>query len=175
MDVPSGCFPYLDKLPQLAPDVFIAPNAAVIGDVVIGQHSSVWFSTTIRGDVMPIVIGARTSIQDNSVVHATGGWQQTEIGSDCVIGHGVILHGCVIADHVLVGMGSIVMDAAKVGAYSIIGAGSLVTAKTEIPEGVLAIGRPARVKRELTHKERDAIDAGVAVYVQKNREYRGAL
>ncbi|MBO6936859.1 MAG: gamma carbonic anhydrase family protein [Deltaproteobacteria bacterium] len=165
--------PYGEHEPQIAADVYIAPGAAIIGDVALGAESSVWFNTTIRGDVQPIRIGARTSIQDNSVIHATDGWAPTLVGEDCVVGHGVILHGCTLGNRVLVGMGTIILDAAKIGDDVLIGAGSLVTARTEIPSGTLVMGRPAKVKRELTDAERESIQLGAVHYVQKTHAYRG--
>lgn len=165
--------PYGEHEPQIEADVYIAPGAAIIGDVALGAESSVWFNTTIRGDVQPIRIGARTSIQDNSVIHATDGWAPTLVGEDCVVGHGVILHGCTLGNRVLVGMGTIILDAAKIGDDVLIGAGSLVTARTEIPSGTLVMGRPAKVKRELTDAERESIQLGAVHYVQKTHAYRG--
>lgn len=165
--------PYGEHEPILAEDVYVAPGAALIGDVEIGHESSVWFNTTIRGDVMPIRIGNRTSIQDGSVVHATEGWAPTIVGDDCVVGHAVTLHGCTLGDRVLVGMGTIILDAAKIGDDVLIGAGSLVTARTEVPSGVLMMGRPAKVKRELTDEERESILSGAVHYVKKTHAYRG--
>ena len=164
--------PYGEHEPTIEEAAYIAPGAAIIGDVVVGSESSVWFNTTIRGDVMPIRIGARTSIQDNSVIHATDGWAPTVVGEDCVVGHGVILHGCTLGDRVLVGMGSTILDAVTIGDDVLIGAGSLITARTEVPSGVLLMGRPAKVKRELTDEEREAIVSGAVHYVQKTRAYR---
>lgn len=163
---------YRGMRPSIDESSFVAPTAAVIGDVVIGAKSSVWFGTVLRGDVMPIRVGARTSIQDNSVVHATGGWKPTILGDDCTIGHGVILHGCCVRDRVLVGMGSIVLDQAEIGSDTMIGAGSLVTARTTIPSGVLALGRPAKVIRELTDEELASIRAAAETYVGLVRDYR---
>lgn len=165
--------PYGGQEPQIAEDVYVAPGAAIIGDVQLGTESSVWFNTTIRGDVQPIRVGARTSIQDGSVIHATEGWAPTIVGEDCVVGHKVILHGCTLGDRVLVGMGTIILDAAKVGDDVLIGAGSLVTARTEVPSGVLMMGRPAKVKRELTDQERESIELGAIHYVKKAHAYRG--
>jgi len=165
--------PYGDDEPSIAEDVYIAPGAAIIGDVEIGSESSVWFNTTIRGDVMPIRIGARTSVQDASVLHATEGWSPTIVGDDCVVGHQVTLHGCTLGDRVLVGMGTIILDAATIGDDVLIGAGSLITARTTVPSGVLMMGRPAKVKRKLTDEERESILAGAVHYVHKTHAYRG--
>jgi carbonic anhydrase/acetyltransferase-like protein (isoleucine patch superfamily) len=158
-------FPYRGVLPRIDGSAFVAPTAAVIGDVEIGSESSIWFGTVLRGDVMPIRIGARTSIQDNAVVHSTGGWSKTSIGDDCTVGHSVILHGCTVGSRVLVGMGSIVLDAAELGDDVILGAGSLVTARSVIPSGMLAFGRPAKAIRPLTDEERRNVREAAAVYV----------
>lgn len=164
--------PYRGVLPRIDASCFVAPTASVIGDVEVGPESSLWFGAVLRGDVMPIRIGARTSIQDNCVVHATGGWCETRVGDECTIGHSAILHGCTIGDRVLVGMGSIVLDEASIGSDVILGAGSLVTARTPIPPGVLALGRPAKVVRELTDEERARIADAARVYVELVRDYR---
>ncbi len=164
---------YRGVMPTIAPDAFIAENATIIGDVVIGEEASIWYAAVLRGDVMPIRVGARTSIQDGSVIHATGGWSETTVGDDCIVGHGVILHGCFVGDRALVGMGSILLDGARLGSDSILGAGSLLPPRKEIPSGVLAVGRPAKIIRELTDEDRESIRAGVEIYVHKSREYRG--
>lgn len=166
-------YPYRGVLPRVDPSCFVAPTAAVIGDVEVGAGSSLWFGAVLRGDVMPIRVGARTSIQDNCVVHATGGWCETRVGDECTVGHSVVLHGCTVGDRVLVGMGSIVLDEAELGADVILGAGSLVTARTKIPPGVLAMGRPAKVVRELTGEERARIVEAAKAYAELVADYRG--
>jgi carbonic anhydrase/acetyltransferase-like protein (isoleucine patch superfamily) len=168
-------FPYLGHRPSVDPRAFVAPQASVIGDVTIGAESSIWYGAVVRGDVMPIRIGARTSIQDNSVVHATGGWSDTIVGDECTIGHSVILHGCRVGHRVLVGMGSIVLDEVEIGDGAMIGAGSLVTARTRIPPGVLAHGRPCKVVRELTDEERAKVLEASELYVRYAREHRESL
>jgi carbonic anhydrase/acetyltransferase-like protein (isoleucine patch superfamily) len=168
----SRILPYRGILPRVAEDAFVAPGAVLVGDVEVGAQSSIWFGAVLRGDVMPIRIGARTSIQDGSVVHSTGGWWPVDVGDDCVVGHGVILHGCTVADRVLVGMGAILLDEAQVGSDTIIGAGSLVTAKTKIPSGVLALGRPAKIVRDLNDKDLASIRDGARIYVGEVRDYR---
>jgi carbonic anhydrase/acetyltransferase-like protein (isoleucine patch superfamily) len=170
----SLVLPYRDVRPAVAERAFIADNATLVGDVTVGDETSVWYGTVIRGDVMPIRIGARTSIQDNSVIHATGGWSETRVGDDVTVGHAVLLHGCTIADRVLVGMGSIVLDAAEIGPDVILGAGSLVTTETTIPPGVLALGRPAKPKRDLRPDELEQIRDAARIYVEKTHEYRAA-
>ncbi|MEM7675457.1 MAG: gamma carbonic anhydrase family protein, partial [Myxococcota bacterium] len=146
--------PYGAKMPDLAPDVFVAPGAHVIGDVKMGASCSVWFGTQVRGDVHYIRIGERVNIQDNSVVHFTTNAHPTIIEDDVTIGHRVILHGCRVGAGALIGMGAIVMDRAEIGAGALLAAGSLVSEGVKIPEGVLAMGAPARVKRPLTPEER---------------------
>lgn len=163
---------YRGILPKVDPTAFVAASADVVGDVTVGAGASLWFGAVLRGDVMPIRVGARTSIQDNSVVHATGGWVETVVGEDCTIGHGVLLHGCQIADRVLVGMGSIVLDAARIGSDTIIGAGSLVTARTVFPPGVMVFGRPAKVVRALTDAELAQIRDASARYAALVVDYR---
>lgn len=164
-------FPYRGIRPTVHPSAFVAPTASVVGDVHIAEGASIWYGTVLRGDVAPIRIGARSSIQDNTVVHATGGLSDTIVGEDCTVGHSVILHGCHVGSHVLVGMGSIVLDNAEIGDWCLIGAGSLVTARTKIPAGVLAHGRPARPIRELTEEERARIREAAEVYLTYGRDH----
>ena len=159
------------KTPMLGKGVFVAENAAIIGDVVIGDESSIWYATTVRGDVMPIRIGARTSIQDNTVIHVTSDFSGTEIGDDCTIGHSAIIHACTVESFCLIGMGSILLDGARIGTGSLVGAGALVTPGTNIPPGSLVIGSPAKVKRPLDEKEREQIRYGAAHYVELARAY----
>ena len=168
-------FPHRGVTPQIHPRAFVAPTASVIGDVHLEEGASIWYGAVLRGDVMPIRVGAHTSIQDNSVLHATGGWAETRVGARCTVGHGVILHGCTVGDDVLVGMGSIVLDAAEIGDWVVLGAGSLVTARSKIPSGVLAMGRPAKPVRELTEIERARIAESSALYLQYADEHRGSL
>ncbi len=162
---------FAGKRPELGRGVFVAENAAVIGDVIIGEQSSVWYGTQIRGDVMPIRIGARTSVQDNTVVHVTSGFSGTIIGNDCTIGHSAIIHACTVEDFCLIGMGSIILDGAVVGRGSLVGAGALVTPGTIIPPGSLVLGSPAKVKRPINDKEREQIDYGAKHYVELARAY----
>lgn len=164
--------PFGGIAPRCEATVFLAETAALIGDVTIGAESSIWYGAVLRGDVMPIRIGARTSIQDNSVLHTTTDRIPTLIGDDCTVGHGVILHGCTVRDRVLVGMGSIVLDGAVLEEDVILGAGSLVTQDTVIPRGMLALGRPARAVRPLNDDERASILASAAIYVENGRRYR---
>lgn len=161
---------YENRAPRLHDSVFVAENAAVIGDVEIGEGSSVWFGSVLRGDVNSIRIGKNVNVQDLSVIHVTtpesGKPAATTVGDGVTIGHRVILHGCKIGDFALIGMGAIVMDKASVGKNCVIGAGSLVTEGTVIPEGHLALGSPAKVKRPLTEIE----IAGLALSAEHYRE-----
>jgi len=156
--------PFENLTPQLGNDVFVAPGVQIIGDVHIGWGSSIWFNTVIRGDVHHIRIGERTNIQDNSVIHVTSGTHPTLVGNEVTAGHRVILHGCTIADRVLIGMGAVVMDGAQIGEESLIGAGSLVAPGTEIPPRVLALGSPCRVKRDLRPEEIQRLTASALHY-----------
>ena len=167
--------PFEGKTPKLAPGVFVAPGAMVIGDVEIGSGSSIWFNTVVRGDVYYVRIGERCNIQDLSLVHVTRGRHETVLENDVTVGHRVVLHGCHIGHHCLVGMGAIVMDQAVVGEYSIIGAGSLVTEGTVIPAGTLAVGSPARVTRELTDAERSFLEKSSEKYQSLAARYRSSL
>ena len=159
------------KRPTLGRGVFLAETCAVIGDVVIGDESSIWYGTVVRGDVMPIRIGARTSVQDNSVIHVTSDVSGTTIGSDCTIGHNAIIHACTIEDLCLIGMGSIILDGARIGRGSLVGAGALVTPGTDIPPGSLVVGAPAKIKRTIDPAERKLIEEGAVHYVELTRRY----
>jgi carbonic anhydrase/acetyltransferase-like protein (isoleucine patch superfamily) len=140
--------------PKLHPTVFIVDSAEIIGDVVIGKDSSIWYNSVIRGDVNFIRIGERTNIQDGCLLHVRHEKYPLIVGSDITVGHGAILHGCHIYDFCLIGMGAIVLDNAKVGPRALIAAGAVVRNDTVIPEGVLAAGVPARVVRDLKEDER---------------------
>jgi carbonic anhydrase/acetyltransferase-like protein (isoleucine patch superfamily) len=151
--------------PEIASDVFVADNARIIGDVKIGQGASVWYNVTIRGDVMPIRIGSEANIQDGSVLHGTYGKYGCTVHERATIGHQVMLHGCTIGRESLVGMGSIVMDGAMIGEQCIVGAGSLVTEGAQFPPRSLILGRPAKVKRELTAEEIKALSLSADNYL----------
>jgi gamma-carbonic anhydrase len=159
------------KRPQLGAGVFLAETCAVIGDVVIGDESSIWYGSVVRGDVMPIRIGARTSIQDNTVIHVTSGFAGTMIGDDCTVGHAAIIHACTVEDFCLIGMGAILLDGARIGRGSLVGAGALVTPGTDIPPNSLVLGSPAKVKRAISEAEREQIRYGAHHYVELARRY----
>ena len=137
---------FLQRRPQLGTGVFIAPSADVLGDVTLGDDSSVWYQAVLRGDINRILVGPRSNIQDGAVVHLADDFPAV-IGELVTIGHKAIVHACTIHDEVLVGMGAIILDGAEIGARSIIGAGTLVTGGTKIPPGSLVVGSPGRVRR----------------------------
>ena len=159
-------FSYRGRLPTIAGTAFLAPTATVIGDVLIGDLSSIWFGAVVRGDVFPIRIGARTNIQDNAVVHVTGDRAATTIGDDVTVGHLAIVHGCTIGDRCLVGMGSIVLDGAVVEEECMVGAGSVIPPRMRIPSRSLVVGNPARILRKLDDADLDRIRAAAAAYLE---------
>ncbi|SNS33922.1 Carbonic anhydrase or acetyltransferase, isoleucine patch superfamily [Anaerovirgula multivorans] len=151
---------------------FIAETADVIGDVTIGENSSIWYKTVLRGDGNYIKIGKYTNIQDNSVVHINEPHYPTIIGDYVTVGHSAIIHACNIGNNVLIGMGAIILDGAEVGNQTIIGAGSLVPPGKKIPSGVLAMGSPAKVIRELTEEEKKSLVHSAESYVQYGKEHK---
>jgi carbonic anhydrase/acetyltransferase-like protein (isoleucine patch superfamily) len=163
-----------EHVPRIAPSAYIQASAQVIGDVEIGAESSVWFNVVIRADVYPIRIGARTNIQDNSTIHVTGGRFWTVVGDEVTVGHGVILHGCRVADRCLIGIGSILLDGVEIEADCLVAAGSLVAPGTRIPAGHLAKGSPAKVARPLRPEELAHLKESAANYVAHAAAYRVA-
>ncbi len=157
--------------PTLGKDVYVADTGIVIGDVTLGDQASVWFGTVLRGDVHKIQIGARTNIQDNSLVHVTNDIWGTTVGDDVTVGHSVILHGCTIGDRCLIGMGSIILDGAVVGEGSIVGAGSLVTPRMVIPPGKVVMGRPAKVVRDASEEDLFLARAATYSYVENGARF----
>lgn len=145
--------PYKGVLPRLHESVFVDASAQVIGDVVMGEESSVWMNAVVRGDVHWIRIGRRSNIQDNTVVHVQNGTHPTTIGDDVTVGHAAIVHGCTVGHRVLVGMGAILLNGSTVGEDSIVAAGSLLTEESVFPPRSLIMGSPAKVKRPLTDGE----------------------
>lgn len=158
--------------PKIDNDVFIAEGAHIIGDVHLGKGSSVWFNTTLRGDVMPITIGKETNIQDGSVLHGTFGKYACTIGDRVTVGHSVILHGCKIGNKCLIGMGSVIMDGAEIGEMSVVGAGSLVTEGKKLPAGHLIIGRPAKAIRPLNEEEKNFLEQSADNYLLYKTWYK---
>lgn len=163
--------PFKGVQPRIHPSCFIEASAQVIGDVEMGEGSSIWFNTVVRGDVNSIRIGARTNIQDLCMVHVLKDKFATSIGDDVTVGHHVVLHGCRVGNRVLVGMGAVLMDGAEVGDDCIIAAGALLSPGTKIPAGHLAIGSPAQVKRPLTDAEKAWLRQSAANYQGYAREY----
>jgi carbonic anhydrase/acetyltransferase-like protein (isoleucine patch superfamily) len=155
---------------QIHPSVYIAEGARIVGDVTIGEESSVWFNAVLRGDCDAIRIGRRTNVQDNCMLHTDPGLVCT-IGDGVTIGHLAVVHGAEIGDNVVVGMHAVVMNRAKVGANSIIGVGAVVTEGVEIPPGSLVMGLPGKVKRPLTEIEIEGIRTSALHYVHNAKEF----
>jgi carbonic anhydrase/acetyltransferase-like protein (isoleucine patch superfamily) len=165
----------LDGLvPEIADDVYVAPTASVIGDVVLAAQVSVWFGTVIRGDVERIVVGRGSNIQDNSVLHSDPGAPLT-IGEMVTVGHMVTLHGCDIGDGTLIGMGASVLNHARIGRNCLIGAQALITEGKEFPDGMLIVGAPARAIRPLTPEELERIAGNRQRYIDRAMRYRAGL
>ena len=152
-------------VPVLAEGAWVAPSAQVIGRVVLGKDVGIWWGTVLRGDINTIVVGDRSNIQDNAVVHLADNYG-VELGQDVVVGHGAIIHACKIGNNVLVGMGSIVMDGAEIGDDCVIAAGAVVTPGKKIPAGSLVVGAPGKVVRETTQAERDSNRAMALKYIK---------
>ena len=158
-------------MPDIDDQCYISESVDKIGNVTIKKGANIWFGTRIRGDMNRIVIGENTNIQENSVVHDDIN-SPAIIGKDVTIGHGAIIHGCTISDNVLVGMGAIILNNAKIGNNTIIGAGSLITQGKEFPEGVLILGNPAKIVRELNDDEIKNIKASSKNYVELSKKYK---
>ena len=157
--------------PKIDENTYISESVDIIGKVEILENANIWFGTRLRGDMNNIVIGRNTNIQENSVVHVDSK-SPCIIGNNVTIGHGAIIHGCNIADNVLVGMGSIILNNAKIGNNTIIGAGSLITQGKVFPEGVLILGNPAKVVRKLTQAEIESIQCSADNYVRLSKKYK---
>ena len=164
--------PFRGVHPKIHPSAFIADSAQVIGDVHIGEESSVWFNTVVRGDMYYIRIGNRVNVQDNCVLHTRTGAHPTILEEEVTVGHSVTLHGCHVERGSLIGIGSIVLDDARVGAQSLVAAGSLISPGTIIPPRSLVMGMPARVKRPLSEEEVAGLDAYWKNYVEYSEAYR---
>lgn len=162
---------YQGQLPTLGDEVFVAPGAAVVGDVQVGDQSSIWYNTVVRGDVYPVRIGSRTNVQDGTVVHVTGGKHDTAIGDEVTIGHGAIIHGCQIGDRCLVGMGATILDGAVIQDYGMVAAGALVPPGMVVPSETLVMGSPAKVVRDLTVEEIEKLEESAAKYVDLARKH----
>ncbi|MEO8484548.1 MAG: gamma carbonic anhydrase family protein [Acidobacteriota bacterium] len=163
--------PYRGRLPVVHPSAFIDPSAQVIGDVEIGEESSIWMNVVIRGDVNAIRVGNRSNVQDGTILHAMKNQYDTRVGHDVTIGHAAVIHGCQIHDRVLVGIGAIILNGAVVGEDSIVAAGALVTERFVVPPRSLVMGSPARVKRPLTDEEVQSVLGYATRYVNYRLDY----
>jgi carbonic anhydrase/acetyltransferase-like protein (isoleucine patch superfamily) len=161
------------KTPKISSTAWIAPGASVLGDVTLGEHVSIWFSTVVRGDVNYIRIGDYSNVQDGTVIHVTNGGNPTNIGARVTIGHKAMLHACTVGDDCLIGMGAILLDEVEIGAGSVVAAGALVPPGKKFPPGSLILGSPAKVIRALRAEEQmEMIDRGWRNYFEYVQEYR---
>jgi carbonic anhydrase/acetyltransferase-like protein (isoleucine patch superfamily) len=160
--------PFRGVFPRVHPTAFVDDSAQVIGDVEVGEESSIWMVVVVRGDVHKIRIGKRSNVQDGTIVHVMNQTHPTTLGDDVTIGHGAILHGCTIEDRCLVGMGAILLNGAHIGTGSIIAAGTLIVEEMNVPPRSLVMGSPGKVKRQLT----DAEVAGIQAYADRYVGYR---
>ena len=167
----SGIAARLKKGPTIHPSAWIVPGATVVGDVTLAEQSSVWYGAVLRGDINRIIIGPRSNIQDNAVVHLDTGYPTT-MGELVTVGHSAIVHACKIDNEVLVGMGAIILDDVEVGARSIIGANALVTLGMKIPPGSLVLGSPAKIRRALSPDEQNDIARWAWSYVETAKYFR---
>ncbi len=163
--------PYDGKSPRLGTRVFVAENAAIIGDVEVGNDCSIWYGTVLRGDINMIRIGSRTNVQDNCTIHVEHEKWSTVIAEEVTIGHGAIVHGCTIHRGALIGMGSRVLDGAVIGESALVGAGALVPEGMEVPPRMLVVGVPARIKRPLTEEELARLEESWKHYVEYKERY----
>jgi carbonic anhydrase/acetyltransferase-like protein (isoleucine patch superfamily) len=159
-----------EKKPIISENCYAAESADIIGDIVLNEDSSVWFGAVLRGDMDRIIVGKGSNIQDNCTVHVDKG-QPVEIGENVTIGHNSVIHGCKIGSNSLIGMGTIVLDGAEVGENTIVGAGSLVTGGKKIPSGVLCLGSPVKIIRELTEEEIASIKQSAEHYIEISKSY----
>tara|TARA_R110002167_G_scaffold8799_2_gene40254 strand:- start:666 stop:1190 length:525 start_codon:yes stop_codon:yes gene_type:complete len=163
-----------DTSPSLHDNNFIAPNATLIGDVVLGEHVSIWFNVVIRADMATVKIGENTNIQDGSILHVDTGFPMT-IGRDVTVGHKVMLHGCTIGDNTLVGMNAVVLNGANIGKNCLIGANSLVTENMQVPDGHLVLGSPAKIIKALDDSTREMFTQSAKHYVENGQRYLNEL
>ncbi|HYW35815.1 MAG TPA: gamma carbonic anhydrase family protein [Balneolaceae bacterium] len=164
-------YEFIDREPQFDDTVFVAPSADIVGDVTIAEGSSIWFNTTIRGDVNWIKIGSRTNVQDNTCIHVRNQTGPTEIGDEVTIGHNAMIHGCTIRDRVLIGIHATILDNAVIEPDVIVAAGSLVPPGKRLKSGYMYMGSPVRQTRELTEEERASISEHAENYVTYARAY----
>jgi carbonic anhydrase/acetyltransferase-like protein (isoleucine patch superfamily) len=162
---------YNGKTPKIGKGVFIAPSASIIGDVEIGDGASIWFGAVLRGDEAGIRIGANTSVQDNAVIHVYEG-HDTIIEDHVTIGHGAILEACYVKSGALIGMNAVVLERVTIGSQALVAAGSVVLEGQEIPDGMLAAGAPAKVKRPLEGRSKEWLEVGASAYMRLTKAYR---
>ena len=159
------------KTPEIADDVFLAPTATLIGDVVVGPRASIWFGAVLRGDFDRIEVGEGTSVQDNAVIHCAPGLP-TIVGSNVIVGHGALLEGCVVEDWAVIGMGCVVLQRARVGEGAMLAAGAVLAERQEIPGGHLGVGVPARVAKELGGSSKAWVAQAAPAYDELRRRYQ---
>lgn len=164
------------KAPKFADraSVWIAPDASVIGDIAIGAEVGIWFGAALRGDTETITIGARTNVQEHSIMHTDPGFPLV-IGEGCTIGHRALLHGCTIGDNSLIGMGAIILNGARIGSNCLVGAGALVTERKEFPDGSLIVGSPAKLVRKLDAAAIERLKVSAAHYVANQKRFKAGL
>lgn len=168
-----GIVEFNGAFPRIHDSVYVSDNVSIIGDVEIGEESSVWFGAVIRGDISYVRIGRKSNVQDNAVIHVDHDLPSI-IGDYVTVGHSAIIHGAVILDYVIVGMGAIVLDGARIGRNVIIGAGSVVPPRVEIPDGVLVVGTPARIVRRLSEEEVKRIEKNALDYANLGKNMKRA-
>lgn len=164
--------PFRGVMPRIAESAYVDVSAQLIGDVVIGERSSIWLNVSIRGDVNYIRVGDETSIQDNSVVHVDAGLHPCIIGNRVTVGHRAVLHGCEVSDDVLIGIGAVVLSGAKIGKGAVIAAGALVPERMEVPANTVAMGTPAKVRRQVTLEELDRFRRNCESYAKMTAIYK---
>lgn len=165
-------FPYKGTVPAIDDSAFIAPSASIIGDVTIGEDANIWYNCVLRGDIEHIKIGARSNIQDGTVIHVANEILGTDVGCDVTVGHSAVLHACRIEDHGFMGMQACSMDGSVIESFAMLAAGALLTPGKRIPKGQLWAGRPAIYKRDLTQEEMDYIKFSSGHYVNMAREHK---
>lgn len=164
--------PYRGVIPRIAHSAYIDTSAQVIGDVVIGERSSIWLNVSIRGDVNYIRVGDETSIQDNTVLHVDAELYPCVVGNRVTVGHRVVLHGCEVGDEVLIGIGAIVLNGARIGKGAVVAAGALVPEGMEVPPKTLAMGMPAKLRREVTREEQERFRTNCNNYIRISAIYK---
>ncbi len=162
--------PWNGVWPEIAEDAFIAPTAVLVGNVSVGSQSSIWFHTVLRGDIAPITIGDRTSVQDNTVVHVNTD-APTRVGNDVTIGHSALVHGTTVHDGALIGMGSLLLSYSTIGRGAVIAAGALIPERTHVPDGAIMVGMPAKQRDALSDEQSDRLAGIPGRYVRVSRQY----